>query len=246
MKKYVLDLLIIAMIISLFACSNKNTNNNDTESSISPSELIVGTGSPSPTADSSLENEDTDENEKITLEDVMSHPVTPESYFSVRETEDGCCEIAGYSGSDSIVVIPETVEGMKVIGIRHKVFRYDSNIVGVRLSDTIEYIDYEAFIMAKELKYVVSGKNLKKISEQAFFNCSKLSEVKLNDGLEKLGSVAFALCKNLKSIYIPQSVNEILSFDLMYEDFTIYGMTGSKAEEFANEYNFKFVPVSGS
>lgn len=242
MKKYVLNLLIIAMLISLFACSKENTNKNDTESSISPTGLIVGTASPSPTTDNSSVNNNQDEN--ITLEDVMNHPVTPENEFVVRDKDNGCCEIADYSGSDSIVVIPETIDGMKVIGIRHEAFYLDKNIVGIKLSNTIEYVDYEAFRMAKKLKIFVSGTNLKKISSGAFFDCKNLSEIKLNEGIEFLGVGAFGSCVKLKSLFMPDSVTEIMSLGIEYEDFTIYGKEGSQAEIFALENNYNFVPVS--
>lgn len=242
MKKYVLNLLVIVMLISLFACSNENTNKNDTELSISPTGLIVGTASPSPTADNSSVNNNQDEN--ITIEDVMDHPVTPENEFVVREKDNGCCEIAGYSGSDSIVVIPEMIEGMKVIGIRNKAFYLDKNIVGLKLSNTIEYVDYEAFRMAQKLEFFVSGTNLKKISSAVFFDCENLSEIKLNEGIEFLGVGAFGSCMKLKSLYIPQSTTEIMSFGIVDEEFTIYGKKGSQAEKIALENNYIFVPVS--
>lgn len=247
MKKIFLSLLMLIMVVSLCACSKEDKKDSEKDSkeqeNISETQVAdKNTQSDSKNNNTSANNE-TSEIENITLEDVMNHPVTPESDFMVVTLDDGTCEIVSYTGNDNILVIPETIDGMKVVGIRHKSFYRDKNIVGLKLSDTIEYVDYEAFRMAKQLKFVVCGTNLKKISEAAFFDCPNLSEVKLNEGIEFLGVGAFSATE-LKSIYIPQSATEIMSFVKMNEDFTIQGVSGSKAESYAAEKGFKFEAVN--
>ncbi len=80
-----------------------------------------------------------------------------------------------------------------------------------------------------------------------------MSSIEIPDSVESIGRQAFYLCDELKSVYIPDSVTSIggqafgFTFDSekvtskRIDDFIIYGKSGSAAEEYANEYELKFV-----
>lgn len=76
-----------------------------------------------------------------------------------------------------------------------------------------------------------------------------LMGVQIPDTVKYIGASAFVGCENLKEVHIPGSVTEIEKNALGYlddsgrkvKDFTIYGLTGSAAETYAEENGFAFV-----
>ncbi|MBR6028920.1 MAG: leucine-rich repeat protein [Clostridia bacterium] len=69
--------------------------------------------------------------------------------------------------------------------------------------------------------------------------------VQLPESTVSIGSQAFAYCPNLQRIYTPESCTSIAynAFDQV-TGLTIYGISGSYAETFANRYHFDFVSVN--
>lgn len=76
-----------------------------------------------------------------------------------------------------------------------------------------------------------------------------LTEVQIPDTVKYIGASAFVGCENLREVHVPGSVTEIEKNALGYlddtglkvTDFTIYGLTGSAAETYAEENGFAFV-----
>ena len=99
--------------------------------------------------------------------------------------DDGCC-IIGYSGSDSNVVIPETIEGVPVIAIGVYAFQGCSSLTSVTIPESVT-----------------------SIGEDAFFGCSSLTSVTIPEGVIHIGSYAFEGCTNLTGVIIPESVTTI-------------------------------------
>ena len=89
---------------------------------------------------------------------------------------------------------------------------------------------------------LVLPKALLEICEEAFCGNPSAS-VYLQDRVTTIGERAFADCGNLRSIRIPASVNFIAgnAFDGCRADMTIFGESGSKAEQFAKENGFSFI-----
>lgn len=76
-----------------------------------------------------------------------------------------------------------------------------------------------------------------------------LTEVQIPDTVKYIGASAFVGCENLREVHVPGSVTEIEKNAMGYlddtglkvTDFTIYGLTGSAAETYAEENGFAFV-----
>ncbi len=90
------------------ACGEENANTADNSSADTNT-----------SSQSSTESSDVGE---ITLEDVLNHEVSPESDFEFSEDGAGNSGVLSYSGSDNIVVIPETHEGLSVTKIETGAF----------------------------------------------------------------------------------------------------------------------------
>ena len=133
--------------------------------------------------------------------------------------------LTGYTGSRSVLDIPDTV-----ITIGASCFKNNKNITEVNMPDTVTTIEASAFNGCSNLRYVHFSSNLTTIKANAFYNCSsllsvvlpdsvtfigswcfghcsELSYVRLSKALETLSGVAFGYCTNLKSIEIPKSIS---------------------------------------
>ena len=133
-----------------------------------------------------------------------------------------------------------------------------------------------AFAGQKKLKEATVCKGVTNIDSSAFQNCTSLEKINIPDSAERIGYWAFLDCVNLKQVNIPSSVNEVPDGAFMNtglsqitllpevttisdyafgdpfadreknKDFTIKGMKGSAAEEYATKWGFTFVPLSGA
>ena len=164
----------------------------------------------------------------------MSHDETPAEDFEFNDSADEIV-IQKYVGKDPIVVIPDEIDGKKVIGF-NKTFSHDKNIIAVRIGNNITEIDRNAFGNSVNLKYLVLGKSVKSI-DGGNFSGTSLKELILNDGLEKIGEDDFTdyvdppLNNWGMDLKIPESVTE-----LHVAEFNLIGKSGSYAEQYANEH----------
>ena len=235
MKKRLLILgMIFTMAVSSAGCGSSSSDNaGKTEQ---PKQTATVQDSQKDTSnDSKSDNDKKDTKYKtadeITMDDLMSHDETPAEDFELIDNSDEIV-IEKYVGKDPIVVIPDEIDGKKVVGFR---FMNDKNIVAVRIGDNITEIDQNAFGNAENLKYLVLGKSVKSIDGYNFYG-TNLKELILNDGLERIGEdelnvVDPPLDNSGMDLKIPESVTE-----LQVSDFNLIGKPGSYAEQYAKEH----------
>ena len=157
-------------------------------------------------------------------------------------------------------------QGVKKIG--SYCFKGCTALENITIPDTVESIGSYAFYDCDTLRKVVIPNSVTNMGSYIFANCEKLSDVKLGTGLTAIpqyafyecpalksisipyrittiGTKAFANCTGLAEITIPQSVTSISSDAFSYpKNMTIYGVSGSKAETFANDKGINFVAKS--
>ena len=102
-------------------------------------------------------------------------------------SEDGRgATITGYEGSETNIVIPETVDGYKVTGISWRAFEGNTDITSVTIPSSVTVIE-----------------------EAAFVGCTSLTSVTISNGVTTIGDYAFSGCTSLATITIPSSVTSI-------------------------------------
>ena len=111
------------------------------------------------------------ENEGIIELWVQWEKWSPESMFSV----DSQGYITKYTGSENTVVIPGTVGGKKVVGIRSGAFT------------------------GKAMKTLISHKNIVVIEKGAFQNCRAINTFYLHDTVRNISNGIFQNCNNFKN-----------------------------------------------
>lgn len=122
--------------------------------------------------------------------------------------------ITGYSGSDTVVKIPEQIGGYTVKSIKGKsssksIFANPGQITEIIIPDGITSIGSYAFTRCESLTSVTIPESVTSIGSYAFYRCSALDSVELPNALEAIGLRAFYSCNALTEFSIPASVKSI-------------------------------------
>lgn len=113
------------------------------------------------------------------------------------------------SCTDKNIIIPNTYEGLPVVGVLPEAFMGNKTITSVVIPDNVILIYESSFMECTALENVEIGNSLKGIWECAFGNCTNLKKITLPDSLEYIYTHAFNGCSSLKEIVIPDSVTKI-------------------------------------
>ena len=146
-------------------------------------------------------------------------------------TEDGYVTITGYKGADTIVTVPNSINGIPVKKLcsnnNYKSIWKESicsgeyiyynchnvltqkTITKVIISEGIEEIGEGAFLATLNLSEIVIPDSIINISDKAFVWCTSLTNIKLPDTVNTIGDDAFDGCTSLTNIEIPSSVTSI-------------------------------------
>lgn len=132
-----------------------------------------------------------------------------------------------YSGSDSVVNIPE---GVKQIG--PGAFKEHMGITAVNLPDTVEVIGEEAFMNCRNLKTVNGGDHLVKVKDRAFMNCP-LSKVTIPETMKEVGLGAYALSDGTDTVVFMGTELPVLTMEsgtgrLANEEYRTYAFDNIK------------------
>ncbi len=158
MKKIKVMILIGVMTFTIAGC----TSNKGVSSDVSSEETTV------------VETEDVADIDAAEEESKVED-------FTYQFRSDGDIEIDGYNGSASRIIIPEEIDGHKVVGV-------------------------SGFNGNKDITYLSIPASVKSIGLKAFYDCSSLTQVDMTDGLEEIGELAFSSCDNLKEFNMPDTV----------------------------------------
>ena len=149
------------------------------------------------------------------------------------------------------VVIPDSVTSMG-----EAVFYKCTSLEKVKLSVNITSPTPAVFQYCSSLKEVVLPESMKFISFFMFSYCKEITNIVLPDTLTSVLGSAFQNCDNLKNITVPKNVTTIQDYALgyyydeqsatykKYDDFTISGYAGSKAQEYAEANGIRFIELN--
>ena len=151
--------------------------------------------------------------------------------FTYTALDEETCEVTGYKGTASAVVIPDRLDGLAVVRIGKSAFSGKS-IHSVEIPETVTALGDRAFYDCDGLETIDLPQSLTslgsyvfcscgaltqltiptgvtEIPERAFSGCSKLSDVVLPEGLTTIGSYAFSGCDALETIDLPEGLTAI-------------------------------------
>ena len=135
--------------------------------------------------------------------------------------------------------------------IDYKAFMNCTGLKSITIPDKVTATGKSAFEGCTGLKTVNLSKNLTALNNSVFEKCTGLNTIVIPDKVTTIFGAsdwsttvmgAFKECSGLKSILIPESVSTIekYAFYKASNKFTVYGVKGSYAEEWAKENNYTF------
>lgn len=162
---------------------------------------------------------------------ALSEIDLPEGLEAVRNSAFyNCDSLAG-------MILPSTVTT-----IEDKAFYDCDGLLSLTIPDSVTSMGASAFCHCDNLKDVSLGTGLTTIPQYAFANCGKIEEITLPYRTAKIDQYAFNADTSLTKIMIPRNVSSIATNAFSYPDkMTIYGVSGTYAETFANTNGYSFV-----
>src|SRR5215510_6472008 len=107
---------------------------------------------------------------------LLATPVAVQAQFNYTVT-NGTVTITRYAGSDLVVVIPDTINGLPVTAIGNSVFSQKTSLTSVTIPNSVTSIGAQAFLFCTSLKSVTIGNSVTSIGDQAFYRCISLTSV---------------------------------------------------------------------
>ena len=138
--------------------------------------------------------------------------VDPMTKFTYDIIYNSYVKITGYAGSYDEIVIPEKINGNKVLRIAAYAFREYSDLTSIEISNSVTSIGTGAFSGCSNLTNIELSDSVTDIAESTFANCKKLTNITIPDSVKNIRKMAFKGCSGLTNITIPDSVTDIESY----------------------------------
>ncbi len=118
---------------------------------------------------------------------------------------------------------------------------YATGISSVTIPNGVKTIGHEAFGDCQNLEEVAIPDSVTNIGAYAFSGCFSLKKVTVGCGTKSIGEYAFSCCDGLTTAVIPENVTSIgKDAFLDCAELTIYGKTGSVAQNYAKNNGIPF------
>lgn len=147
-------------------------------------------------------------NEEMTEDDTQIVSQTDCEDFAYTILENGI-RIDAYTGTDTSIAIPATIENLPVTEIRDRAFAGYTDLNKITIPNSIIEISNKAFKDCENLTEINISDSVIYIGVMAFSCCTRLSKVNLPNSLKAIGNKAFENCHSLTEINIPDSLTEI-------------------------------------
>lgn len=113
-----------------------------------------------------------------------------------------------YSGTDEIVEVPATVDGVKITKILPHAFK-NKSMIEIKLPDTIDYMYTYSFYSCPSLTTVNIPTGVSNIANNLFDSCCNIKNVDFHNGIKRIGSKVFGYENQVDTLNIPSGVEYI-------------------------------------
>ncbi len=166
--------------------------------------------------------------------------------FKYKILDDNTAEICGYTGKDTVVTIPDSINSKSVTSIGRTAF-YSSKIKEVTIPNTVRNIKWWAFYGSESLKKVNLNFGLKTVGYGAFMNCKSLKSVSIPMSVTRICDDSFAVsCSTKKGVFDIYSKQTISTQQYSTDSaFTLEGYSGTAAEKYCDDNSLNFISTGG-
>ncbi|MGB7749075.1 MAG: leucine-rich repeat protein [Verrucomicrobiia bacterium] len=138
----------------------------------------------------------------------LAVPAAVQAQFNFTTNTDGSLNIANYTGSGGVVIIPDTTNGLPVTSIGEDAFEYRI-LTGVTIGTNVISIGDGAFFNCTSLTNVTIPNSVTSIGEDAFDSCIGLTSITISTNVTSIAEEVFAYCTGLTNVTIPNNVTNI-------------------------------------
>ena len=124
-------------------------------------------------------------------------------------TNSGAITITGYTGTNYLVIIPDSTNGYPVTSIGSQAFFDATNVTSVTIPAGVTSIGSGAFELCTSLMSIAIPETVTNIGVSAFYDCAALASVTIPAGLTSIADQTFDDCSGLTRFMIPAGVTNI-------------------------------------
>ena len=152
--------------------------------------------------------------------------------FVYEVLDDSTLCITGYTGSESVVIIPEDIDGQTVSTVGEYAFAESDGMTIVNIPLSVHTVGEGAFAGCADLRQAEIPQSVYDVPADMFKDCVSLQNVYLPSTLMSIGDGAFAGCSALENIYygghdewywngvsVGNNNDELLNATLHYEPY---------------------------
>lgn len=145
----------------------------------------------------------------VTGEAIVSTEYPDYSYHMISDTQ---IQLYEYTGEETVVVIPETMDGF-VVAALGPVFYENTTVTEVTIPKTVLRTQ-STFYLASALETVHLQEGIEEIGEYTFYECTNLKSVNLPEGLISIQWSAFYNCRSLAQIEFPSTLQHFGNYNV--------------------------------
>jgi hypothetical protein len=126
---------------------------------------------------------------------------------------DNTITIKRYLGSGGAVVIPSTIDGLRVTSIGGAAFMNRTGLTSITIPNSITSIGDAAFDQCSSLSNITIPNSVTNIGHGAFVLCANLTNITIPASVTSIGGWTFDYCTNLTAITVDASNSVYSSLD---------------------------------
>ncbi len=142
--------------------------------------------------------------------------------------------VTGYSGTESVLTVPDTISGITVTGIGESAFEKNTSIKEITLPETCTFIDSYAFKNCSNLN-TINAPGVTTVRIESFWRCRKLDYVNMPK-LSKLSKNCFQACGQLNNLPVENFtvIPQYAFYGCKFTNMTFPNVTAIYNDAFAN------------
>lgn len=173
---------------------------------------------------------------------------TESGEYTYEMTENGTVSITGYSGSETVLEVPASVDGYIVSSVAAHAFEANWDLTSVVLPSGLASIGESAFMDCGSLASVTIPDTVGQIDRAAFAGCSSLTSVVLPAAVSTVQEEAFTGCGSLTELTVANPALEYARWGIVEGaeplNVTIICPAGSAIENWAAENGIATQPLA--
>ena len=133
---------------------------------------------------------------------LLALPAVVQGQFNFTTNNDGTLNISACTGTNTVIIIPSTTNGLPVTTIGDYAFYDCTNLTSITIPTSITNIGAYVFEECISLTSVTIPDSVTSIGDWAFYTCTSLTNATIGNSVTNIGEGAFSFCTSLPAITV--------------------------------------------